>query len=167
MTTLFLDYDGCLHADDVYLVDGVPVMRRAGCQIFEYANLLAELLEPFPQVEIVLSTSWVAKLSFVRARLYLPAALRQRVVGSTYEFRSNNGDRFDLAEWLQLSRFDQVMRYVRARNLQSWLALDDDNNYWPECFEQQLVCPIPKLGLGEARVQEELSDKLRKLHEAA
>ncbi|MDC6296225.1 HAD domain-containing protein [Ralstonia pseudosolanacearum] len=154
---LFLDYDGCLHADDVYLVDGVPVMRRDGAQIFEHANLLAELLDPYPQVEIVLSTSWVAKFSLIRTKLYLPEVLQPRVVGTTYEYRT------DKLEWIELSRFDQVMRYVRGKNLQSWLALDDDNSYWPECYEQNLICPIPRLGLGEARVQTELADKLAQM----
>ncbi len=121
MKILFLDYDGCLHADDVYLVDGVPVMRREGAQIFEHANLLAEMLEPYPEVQIVLSTTWAAKLSFVRATLYLPAALQQRVVGATLEFRGEKGDRLELAEWLELSRFDQIMRYVRGKGLRDWL----------------------------------------------
>lgn len=163
MKILFLDFDGCLHADDVYLVDGVPVMRRDGAQIFEYANLLAEILEPYLDVQIVLSTNWAAKLSFVRAKLYLPAVLQQRVVGTTYEFCSNKGDRFDLAGWLELSRFDQIMRYVSAKGLTSWVALDDDNHCWPESYEQHLVCPMPRLGLGDARVQAELADKLAQM----
>ncbi|MRT01548.1 hypothetical protein GJQ57_23165 [Ralstonia pickettii] len=163
MKILFLDYDGCLHADDVYLVDGVPVMRRDGAQIFEHANLLAEMLSPYPNVQIVLSTNWVAKLGFVRAKLYLPAVLQQRVVGTTHEFRSDGGDRLDLAEWLELARFDQIMRYVRGKGLEAWLALDDDNNCWPESFEHHLVCPMPRLGLGDARVQTELADKLAQM----
>ncbi|AJY44021.1 hypothetical protein I6G56_14755 [Burkholderia humptydooensis] len=159
-SVLFLDYDGCLHPHDVYLVDGVPVMRRDGPQLFEHANLLAELLEPYPQVQIVLSTSWVAKFGMIRATLYLPAALQQRVVGTIYEFRT------DKTEWAELSRFDQIMRYVNANDVKSWVALDDDNNCWPECFERHLVCPIPRLGLGEPRIQKELADKLRSVHDA-
>lgn len=160
MKILFLDYDGCLHADDVYLVDGVPVMRRPGAQIFEYAHLLAEILARYPDVQIVLSTNWVAKLGFIRAKLYLPAALQQRVVGTTYEFRGNKDERLEPAEWLELPRFDQIMRYVRGKGLQKWLALDDANHGWHESYAQHLVCPIPRLGLGEARVQSELAHKL-------
>jgi hypothetical protein len=154
---LFLDYDGCLHADDVYLVDGVPIMRRAGCQMFEHANLLAKILAPYPDVQIVLSTSWVGTFSLIRAKLYLPEALQQRVVGTTYEFREDN------LAWMELSRFEQVMHYVRGKNVHSWVALDDDNRDWPEQYGQHLVCPIPRLGLGDARVQTELAEKLAQM----
>lgn len=155
---LFLDYDGCLHADDVFLIDGVPFMRRDGAQIFEHANLLAEILRPFPDVRIVLSTSWVGTFNLIRAKLYLPQTLQHRVVGTTYECRR------DKQEWDGLSRFDQIIRYVRANGIQSWLALDDDNEGWPECHKQNLVCPTPKLGIGDRRIQLELAEKLGRLH---
>lgn len=158
---LFLDYDGCLHADDVYLVDGVPLMRRQGAQIFEHANLLAQILAPYADIRIVLSTSWVGTFSLIRAKLYLPDALQQRVVGTTYECRT------DKQAWAELSRFEQINRYVRAKNIQSWLALDDDNSDWPESCKQNLVCPTPSLGIGETRVQLELAEKLQWLQSAA
>lgn len=160
-SVLFLDYDGCLHADDVYLIDGVPVMRRRGAAIFEHANLLAKMLAPYPDLKIVLSTSWVGSFNFVRAKLYLPQSVQQRVVGTTYEYRT------DKQEWSELSRFQQIIRYVRAKNLQSWLALDDDDTDWPQSCEQNLVCPPPRFGIGDARVQIELTEKLRRLHNDA
>jgi len=63
---LFLDFDGVLHPDEVYLVHGRPVLRDDG-SLFMWAPLLAEALTPFPDVQIVLSTSWVRELSFKRA----------------------------------------------------------------------------------------------------
>ena len=160
-SVLFLDYDGCLHADDVYLIDGVPVMRREGAQIFEHANMLAKILAPFPDVQIVLSTSWVGIFNFVRAKLYLPQSVQQRVVGTTYEYRT------DKQEWSELSRFEQIIRYVRAKNVQSWLALDDDDTGWPQSCQQNLVCPSPRFGIGDGRVQIELADKLQWLQDHA
>lgn len=161
MTVLFLDYDGCLHADDVYLIDGVPVMRRPGAQIFQHANLLAKILAPYPDLKIVLSTSWVGTFNFVRAKLYLPQSVQQRVVGTTYEYRT------DKQEWSELSRFEQIVRYAGAKNLQAWLALDDDDTGWPQRYQQNLVCPAPRFGIGEPRVQLELVEKLLWLHSAA
>ncbi|CAJ0800244.1 hypothetical protein LMG7141_03795 [Ralstonia condita] len=161
MTVLFLDYDGCLHADDVYLIDGVPTMRRPGAQIFEHANLLAKILTPYPDVQIVLSTSWVGTFNLVRAKLYLPQTLQQRVVGTTYAYRT------DKEAWAELSRFEQIIRYVRAQNLQAWLALDDDDTGWPEPYKQNLVCPAPRFGIGEPRVQLVLAEKLAKMSRGA
>ncbi|AXK38505.1 HAD domain-containing protein [Crenobacter cavernae] len=156
---LFLDYDGCLHPDDVYCVNGEPVFRTQGAQLFEHAELLAELLEPYPQLKIVLSTSWVRVFDFNRAKGYLPTTLQNRVIGTTYEFCDDAG------EWFELSKFDQIMRYVQGHQIQSWLALDDDNNCWPEIFENNLICPYRRIGLGESRVRVELATKLEQLHQ--
>ena len=113
------------------------------------------MLAPYPDLRIVLSTSWVGTFNLVRAKLYLPESLQQRVVGTTYEYRT------DKQEWSELSRFEQIIRYVRARNLQSWLALDDDDTDWPQSCKQNLVCPPPRFGIGEARAQMELAEKLQ------
>ncbi|WP_439004766.1 HAD domain-containing protein [Ralstonia holmesii] len=117
-----------------------------------------ELLAPYPDLRIVLSTSWVKVFGFEESVRRLPPELQQRVIGSTYEFC------VDIYEWMELTRFDQVMRYVAGRGIESWLALDDNNHAWPEIFEKYLVCPNPRLGLGEPGVRTEMADKLQRLH---
>src|ERR1700692_2034672 len=81
---LFVDYDGSLHRFGAYRTRrGIVSSNPATVELFEFAPLLAELIEPYPQVEIVLSTSWVRVLGFRRARAELPVeSLRQRVVGA-------------------------------------------------------------------------------------
>ena len=64
---LFLDYDGVLHPDDVYLECGRPVLHATG-QLFMWAPLLEDALADHPDVRIVLSTSWARELRFTRAR---------------------------------------------------------------------------------------------------
>ncbi|BCL93392.1 hypothetical protein MAFF211479_30930 [Ralstonia solanacearum] len=150
-----------MHPDNVRRVDGAPVLLAEGSQLFEHAQRLVDLLEPYPDLRVVLSTSWVKVFGFDEALARLPSSLRSRVVGTTYEYCS------DIQEWMELSRFDQVMRYVAGKSVPSWLALEDDNNCWPEFLERNLVCPNPRLGLGEPRVQQELAGKLKWLHEEA
>lgn len=157
----FLDFDGCLHPDNVRRVDGAPVLLADGSKLFEHAQLLVDALQPYPLLQIVLSTRWVPVFGFEESVARLPAGLRSKVVGSTYEYCN------DKWEWAELSKFDQVMRYVEGKHIGSWLALDDDNNFWPEAFEKRLVCPNPRLGLGQARVQQELAGKLRWLNDEA
>lgn len=156
---LFLDFDGCLHADNVRRIDGKPVLLTEGSELFEHAALLEELLAPYPDLQLVLSTSWVRAFGFEESVRLLPADLQRRVVGNIHEFCA------DIYEWTELSRFDQVMRYVTGKDVVHWLALDDDNHAWPEFLEKRLVCPNPRLGIGEPRVQQELAEKLRRLHE--
>lgn len=151
---LFLDFDGCLHPDNVFLVNGEPVLRTPGAQLFEHAELLSELLRPYPHLQIVLSTTWVQKLDFNRAKGYLPSSLQERVIGSTYEFC------FDMYAWFERSRFDQIMQYVRSNDIHFWLALDDDYHGWPDAFESHLIRPDKHLGLGEPRAREELIMRL-------
>ncbi|MDO3622828.1 HAD domain-containing protein [Ralstonia pseudosolanacearum] len=160
-SVLFLDFDGCLHPDNVHRVDGAPVLLTEGNELFEHVQLLVDALEPYPSLQIVLSTRWVPVFGFDESVARLPASLRSRVAGTIHEFCN------DRWEWAELSRFDQVMRYVDGKGIESWLALDDDNHAWPESYEKRLVCPKPRLGVGELRIQQELANKLRWLHEEA
>lgn len=117
---LFLDFDGVLHPDAAYLYGKTPRLNADG-ELFMWANLLVEALADQPNVRIVLSTSWVRLLSFKRARDYLPPVLRARVIGGTWH---SAADRW---EWEQMTRHQQIRRYVNRNSVSNWLALDDDN----------------------------------------
>lgn len=86
---LFVDFDECLHA------------KGGATAPLEYADLLANLLEPHSGVEIVLSSSWVETFGFEDTKAMLPAALGRRVVGATYERGRPPGD----------SRYADIARY--------------------------------------------------------
>ncbi|MFX5057514.1 HAD domain-containing protein, partial [Acinetobacter baumannii] len=78
---MFLDFDGVLHPDEVYRVGERIVLRMDGFSLFEWSEVLDELMEPYPALQIVLATSWVRQLGFDVARAYLPDSLQRRVVG--------------------------------------------------------------------------------------
>ena len=80
---LFFDFDGVLHPEAAFLVKGRPTLKAEG-ELFMWAPPLIKTLADFPEVQIVLSTSWARELSFNRARQCLPAELRRRVIGSTW-----------------------------------------------------------------------------------
>ena len=79
---LFLDFDGVLHPDAVYLSRQGPTLKSEGT-LFMWAPILANLLDDFPIISLVLSTSWVRHLGYKRALGYLPIELRERVIGVT------------------------------------------------------------------------------------
>ncbi|WP_331935436.1 HAD domain-containing protein [Cupriavidus taiwanensis] len=56
------------------------------------SETLAELLRPYPSVEIVLTTSWLQSLTLDRVIAYLPPELARRVVGSTKDIKPRFGD---------------------------------------------------------------------------
>ena len=81
--TLFIDFDGTLHIGrGIRDVDG-RVTLDSGRPLFEYAPLLIEMLVPYPDVQIVLTTSWLDTLPAETVIGYLPSKLARRVVDTT------------------------------------------------------------------------------------
>lgn len=164
---VFLDYDGVLHPDAAYLVKGRPKLLAAGT-LFMWAPILEDALSPYPDAQIVLSTSWVRVLkSFSRARDYLPATLRTRVIGATWHSamaRHHEGShRLEVNWFSELSRYAQIARYVSRAGLRAehWLAIDDDVEEWPSESRDHLIETEGMLGLASATVQSELAMRLR------
>lgn len=153
---LFLDFDGVLHPDNVRLAQYgyseplMPLMMAPGFELFCWTDTLAAILDdedPQGRVKIVLSTSWVNHFPY--AAEYLPASLRDRVIG---EMKHGN-----------LARGALVVRHAELNTLDRWIALDDDGQDWPEEHLHRLVRCDGKLGLSELGVQRQLREKLRDL----
>jgi hypothetical protein len=153
-----LDYDGVLHRGDAYRTKrGILSRDPSRIQLFEYADLLAELLEPYPDVQIVLSTTWVKVLGFNRARGALPLeTLRNRVVGATYHTRF-----YDSHLWYGIPRGKQVLRYVVRHRLVRWLAIDDRPEGFDSVREHLVLCD-PERALGNRETQLILEGALSK-----
>jgi HAD domain in Swiss Army Knife RNA repair proteins len=144
MNVLYVDLDNLLHGR-VLRFRAPPTLRPAtpDQRLFENIPILVRLLEPYPDLKIVLSTSWVRELGFSRAREFLPASLLQRVIGSTFHDRYIRRH-----EFAQLTRYNQIVADVERRRPARWLAIDDDLEGWPEHALMHIV-PMP-LGLGLA-----------------
>lgn len=161
---LYLDFDGCLHPDDVWRhprrgVELGPL--AAGHTLFEHAHLLCDILEPHPAIRIVLSTTWVQVLRYSYAVKRLPIQLQLRVVGATYH-SSMNRDAFR-----SVPRGYQVLADVARRKPSAWVALDDDTEGWPKDHLDRLVQSHPTLGLGGPGVAQQLSEQLARISPAA
>lgn len=155
---LFLDFDGVLHPGDVYLVKGKPVLRRDGIALFEWVNLLEDALLPYlDQVDIVLSTTWVAILGLNEAKRFLPEALQKRVIGATFD------GSHEPQVWGTLPRCTQIQIAAKRLACDRWIAVDDDTDGWNPEFVEQLVAIDPDLGLAEAGRVEELQRKLKQV----
>lgn len=147
---LFLDFDGVLHPDAVYLERGRPVLRADG-ELFMWSRHLVDALASAPHVRIVLSTSWARELRFARARDYLPAELRPRVIGATWhsgmatddEHRPLGRDTW----WDTATRYQQIRRYVDRAGITDWIAVDDKPEGWADADRDKLVATDSRLGL--------------------
>lgn len=155
---LFLDFDGVLHPDAVYLSRQGPTLKAEGT-LFMWAPILARLLDDFPTTSLVLSTSWVRHLGYKRALCYLPRELQERVIGATWHSSMAKGWT-DENQWDGKTRYDQICRYAARSQLRHWIALDDDVQGWAKSSAQHLIACAPDLGLSSAQTQTELQKRL-------
>ena len=155
---LFLDFDGVLHPDEVYLTRRGPKLRAVG-ELFMWAPVLDAELASLPTVKIVLSTSWVRNLGFSRAKKYLPEGLRARVIGSTWH-SSMAKDWADRIWWDQATRHGQIRKYVDRAAVSDWLAVDDDGDSWARSDRDRLVLTDGRSGLSDPETLMKLRGKL-------
>lgn len=153
---MYLDYDGVLQDDAVYWHPKRGIfMSTPGRTLFEWVYILEELVEPFPDLRIILSTSWVRVRSYEFAKSKLPISLQQRVVGATFHNREMQKIEFD-----HMSRWQQISSDAKRRNLENWFAIDNDCRGWPEQFRDRLVLTNDRLGLSEESVQKQIREFL-------
>lgn len=163
--TLFVDYDGTLHRGHAVLDADGNVLLDSGQPLFEYAPLLAEMLEPYPDVQIVLTTSWLDTLPLDQVVSYLPAALARRVVGTTCGIKARFGYLMDGS-----ARTYIIRSYVFAKRLKNWLAIDDSvfgafhlsTDFLD--LSSHLVLLDAQRGIGDAQVQQRIREWLVEAH---
>lgn len=156
---LYLDYDGVLHHEDVWWHPRRGAYIRApGYELFEHLPLLEAALQPYPDVRIVLSTSWVRVRRFSRAVKRLSPALRECVIGATFHTRMNRENFEDLPRGVQ------ILNDVKRRQPRDWLALDDDAEGWPATHREHLIHTDEVLGVSAPEVMRELQWRLERIH---
>lgn len=161
MKVLYLDFDNVLHGDVLRFRKAPSIWPDTEGQVlFENVPILVRLLDPYPDLKIVLSTSWVRELGFTRARGYLPLSIQQRVIGATFHKRHMRKDEFS-----QLSRYSQIIADVERRQLPaiSWLSIDDDVEGWQDHALNNLVKMPAVVGLGDPAAALELERRLKQM----
>lgn len=157
---LYLNFDGVLHHANVeYTTATGPVMRAPGQQLFAHAQLLADMLAPYPALRIVLTTRWHLSLGTDEAASLLPDELRKRVIGrlmSSGQSRSH----------ATLNRGAQILEDAANRGATSWLAIDSDVAAFPPEAWTHLVATDPATGLNDPSVIQTLKQKLMHAHAA-
>lgn len=168
---LFLDFDGPMHPYDVdHIRKKGVILNTKGHTLFENTPILESIIAKYPDLKIVLSTSWVRVLGYSRALKRLSPLIKERVIGATWHssFKyfvdsSPYASGFGVDYFSRITRFQQIMQYVDRHGLSNWIAIDDDNIGWNPDFADNLVKCDNMLGLSELRCQLELEAKLNLL----
>ena len=158
---LYLDFDGVLHHENCLWHPKVGAYLSApdGYVLFQHAELLEQLLAPHPQVQIVLSTSWVSQYGCSKTAKKLRPALRSRVIGATYHSSMCEH------EFNALPRGLQVYTDVVKRRPRDWLAIDDMTEGWPERALPHYVRTHQHEGISDLAVLAEFREKLERMCE--
>jgi len=125
---LFLDFDGVLHED--------PCFDEA--RLFARAPGLAAALEPFPEVHIVLSTSWRTERTLAEMSQPLPEALRRRLIDATPLITASDSP----AALRPYRRHAECACWLRRQGHEQtpWFALDDRPSLFAPHCEQLILC---------------------------
>lgn len=156
---LYLDFDGVLHHHNVLWSPRRGPYLEASAQdvLFQHAELLLGLIHPYPDISIVLSTSWVLKYGCHGAAKRLPAELQARVVGATFH------SKMDRSSFEDAYRGMQVWADVYRRNPRDWLALDDDYLQWPTWCRHNLVRTHPEKGINVPETLDQIRLGLKRI----
>ncbi|MGN8064534.1 HAD domain-containing protein [Ralstonia sp. 22111] len=164
--TLFVDFDGTLHVGHALLDTTTgEVTLDTGRPLLEFAPLLVEMLKPYPEVEIVLTTSWLETLTLDQIISYLPEELARRVVGTTYGIKPRLGYVLDGSE-----RTYVITSYAYGKSLKNWLAIDDSvrgaHQFGREPGElvDHFLLLDPARGINDADAQRRIRDWLASIH---
>jgi hypothetical protein len=160
MNICYLDYDAVLHDGNVLRSRSKGMtIKTPGRTFFEWMPILEDLLAPYPDLQIVLSTTWVRELGFKEAKLELSEPLQDRVIGSTFLH-----PKIVKAEFDTMSRGMQILGDVERRKPTHWFALDDDAYGWPARYKENLIETNALLGLSDSAVQEKIRQKLAQIY---
>jgi hypothetical protein len=141
MRVLFLDFDGVLHPVTAlrWFEMRLPLetaIKRG--RLFRWAWVLADLLEPHPDVQIFVHSSW----RLLHRESALPdfmGPLSSRFAGSTI------GD----------ERWQSIDRVVQKNRLSEFRILDDHPEHFPAGLSELIVCDS-ELGVYDEDVRNQL-----------
>lgn len=159
---LYLDFDGPLHHDEVYFSPerGVYLKAPPEFTLFQHAPVLEKLLAPYPELRIVLATSWCLQFGLEDTKARMPAGLAWRVTGETRR-QGLPKERFS-----SLDRGAQIEAHAHLTQPPDWFALDNDAGGWSQGGRTRLVLTDDVNGLGVPAVQAAVTAQLRRIFPA-
>ena len=154
---LFLDIDGVLHRGIARRSGNRVMSSSPDIKLFEYVPILDDLLSPYPDIEVILSSDWSLVFGTESTRKVMPASsVQARIVGATYD-----GCDFDSRLWPMLTRGEQVLDYVGRNKPLRWLAVDDRMDGFDAVRDRLVHCQT-EVGLGDPAVVEQFRERLQR-----
>lgn len=121
---LFLDFDGVLHS----------ALNAVGhSDDFIKLPILENWLRQYPEVNIVISSSWREIMRMEALREIFSEDLRHRVVDAC--------PIIPIDQEINYYRYEEIMTWIKLQKYDGlWLAIDDATHEFPPFFDRLVVC---------------------------
>lgn len=153
-TVLYLDFDGVLHPFGTPVIDELGKWQLKSPGVLCWLPLLEYALRPYPDMRIVVSSSW--RFFHVDAELRsILGPLSDRFAGITTSDHEVG------------CRLDEILTHAEAFGLVHFLALDDDasvRTHEREEGDRRFMWCSPETGIGKQGFLIRLHERLRELH---
>jgi hypothetical protein len=153
--TLYVSYGGVLNIGHGLLDENGDITLDSGRPLFEFAPYLVDVLAPWPQVQIIVTTSWLQRLGAGKTFALLPDQLRRRIVGTTLGTPPRLGEIRD-----GTAKTMTAIRHAAKHGLTTWLVVDDEAWDVPPGFEQHFLHTDPETALGSPKARKQLREWL-------
>lgn len=153
-TILYCDLDGVLHALGTPAMDEFGTAHPESPGVFRWQPLLERALRPYPDMQIVVSSSW----RFFHSDAELCSFLGP--LGSPFAGTTTN----EHEDW---SRSEEILRHAEEHKIQHFLALDDHESVRARESnegDQRFMWCSPDTGISPQRFLVRLHERLLKLH---
>jgi len=144
---LFLDFDGVLHPV------GTPALDENfrlidDPSLFCWRPILEQVLAPYPEVQIVVSSDWRRLFGDEALVALLGPSLGQRFIGVVNRYNE--------------SRAAEILAEVSQRKLCRWFAIDDHPSVLKasRAGDGRFIACSPYTGISDVSAQKELKRKL-------
>lgn len=142
MRVIFVDYDGVFHpvSDLHWFSMGLPVdtcIERG--RLFRWTAILHEILDPHPDVRIVVHSSWRLLHPEERVKLLL-GPLAERVIHVISQ---------------EYDRSDGIAAYIEEHGVEDYVILDDRPDWFAYGTPRLVVCDS-ETGISDDSVREQL-----------
>lgn len=145
---LFLDIDGVLHPYDAWWMEqkgyGEPTVV-CGEGLFRWNKKLFDLLDEFPDVKVVLHSSWRYLPATYNA---IPEELKSKLVDTTCP--------------AIYGRYHSIVEYVKRHGITKCVILDDAGDEFPYGLTELVPC-MKTQGISRMNTYNKLRDKLAEI----
>jgi DNA-binding CsgD family transcriptional regulator len=127
MALLFLDFDGVLHPQ--HEGEPTPVDDQ-----FCHLPRVEAVLRDFPNIEIVISSTWRYQFTFENLLSHFADDIRPRIIGTTLLYERNH--------YIHSQREREIIDWLAAsgRTAEPWAAIDDSTWQFQEHIGHLIAC---------------------------